>query len=200
MRRTSHKQSPDPIGCFIDHLQSLFVLSFQATDPVPQGQGIVLAQTFDIPHLKAHVAQRFGDKVVVQFAGVRLVASRYIGHVNVTCVRMIFLQQLHHVVLFNLGMVDVKQDFDVWAVHLLNQPHRVFDDVDGVTGVVNFGVEDFQRAGDFQEISLSLTGLFSRYDFQAASPITTGMRPSIPVTRGMESCCIDSMKAFISAR
>ena len=34
------------------------------------------------------------------------------------------------------------------------------------------------------EISLNLTGRFSRYDFQAASPMTTGIRPSIPVTGG----------------
>jgi hypothetical protein len=45
-------------------------------------------------------------------------------------------------------VVDIEQDFDIRAVHLFHQPHRVFDDVDGVTGVVNLGVEDFQGVAD----------------------------------------------------
>jgi hypothetical protein len=48
-------------------------------------------------------------------------------------------------------------------------------------------------------ISLSLTGLFSRYDFQAAMPMTTGMRPSIPVTGVGVSFCTASQNWRISS-
>jgi hypothetical protein len=47
-------------------------------------------------------------------------------------------------------------------------------------------------------ISVNLTGRFSFSDFFAARPMTTGARPSAPVTGGVWSCWTASTNARIS--
>jgi hypothetical protein len=60
--------------------------------------------------LIAHVAQRFGDEAVVQFAGVRLVATGDIGYVNVTDIGVVVPQELNYVTLFNLSVVNIEKN------------------------------------------------------------------------------------------
>jgi hypothetical protein len=53
MRGASHAETPYPVGSIVGDATHFLCMSLQPPDPLVKRQGIVLAQTLDVSHLKA---------------------------------------------------------------------------------------------------------------------------------------------------
>lgn len=61
MGADSHVEAPDSIGALADQDDDPVRCRVEPPNPIPEGQGVVLAETFDISHMKASLF-RFADR------------------------------------------------------------------------------------------------------------------------------------------